>query len=65
LHKPDEIGCADCDFTATNGTLILGGDMDGYTEEDIKNIITDMFEKAIPNKTRIMEIFKQVEDRYI
>ena len=18
LHKPDEIGCADCDFTATN-----------------------------------------------
>lgn len=39
--------------------------MEGYTEEDIKNILTDMFEKAIPDKTRILEIFKQIEDRYI
>ena len=39
--------------------------MSGYTEEDIKNILTDMFEKAQPTKDIIMEIIKQIADRYI
>ena len=39
--------------------------MNGYTEEDIRNILTDLFEKAIPDKTRIMELFGIIADRYI
>lgn len=39
--------------------------MDGYSEEDIRNILTDLFEKAIPNKDRILELIKIIADRYI
>ena len=39
--------------------------MNGYTEEDIRNILTDLFEKAIPDKTRIMELIKIIAERYL
>ncbi len=39
--------------------------MEGYTEEDIKNILTDLFEKAIPDKTRILELMSITADRYV
>ena len=43
----------------------MAQDDKGYTEEDIKNILTDMFERAIPDKDRILELVKIIADRYI
>lgn len=39
--------------------------MKGYTEEDIKNILTDMFEKAMPDKKRLLELIELIANRYI
>lgn len=36
-----------------------------YTEEDIRNIFSDLFESTEVNKDRIIELFNIIKDRYL